>query len=127
MTVSIVPGIESNRTVYQVLDDLGRYGRVWTEIDDEEANEPTILRWIIEGQFKRPLRVIAFNTGEGWSRDVTREIAEKLLDLNNAGTGGAKVVPGADERPPASAEAASASSKPTLVAKAIYDFHLVFS
>src|SRR5262249_30402078 len=29
---------------------------------------------------------IAFNTGEGWSQDVTREIAEKLLDLNNAGT-----------------------------------------
>src|SRR5262245_54438542 len=86
MTVSIVPGIESNRTVYQVLDDLGRYGRVWTEIDDEEANEPTILRWIIEGQFKCPLRVIAFNTGEGWSRDVTREIAGKLLDLNNVGT-----------------------------------------
>jgi hypothetical protein len=62
MTVSIVPGIESNRTVYQVLDDLGRYGRVWTEIGDEEANEPTIIRWIVEGQFKRPLRVIAFNT-----------------------------------------------------------------
>ena len=86
MTVSIVPGIESNRAVYQVLDDLGRYGRVWTELDDEEANEPTIIRWIIEGQFKRPLRVIAFNTGEGWSRDVTREIAVKLLDLNNMGT-----------------------------------------
>jgi hypothetical protein len=50
------------------------------------ANEPTIIRWIIEGQFKRPLRVIAFNTEEGWSRDVTREIAEKMLDLNNAGT-----------------------------------------
>jgi hypothetical protein len=35
MTVSIVRGIESNRAVYQVLDDLGRYGRVWTEIGDE--------------------------------------------------------------------------------------------
>ena len=86
MAVSIVPGIESNRAVYQVLDDLGRYGPVWNEIGDEEANEPTIIRWIIEGQFKRPLRVIAFNTGEGWSRDVTREIAEKVLDLNNMGT-----------------------------------------
>jgi len=83
---SIVPAPENNYTVYQVLDDLGRYGRVWTEIGDKEANEPTIIRWIIEGQFKRPLRVIAFNTEEGWSRDVTREIAEKLLDLNNAGT-----------------------------------------
>jgi hypothetical protein len=84
MSVSIVPA-ENNHTVYQVFDDLGRYGCVWTELGDEEANEPTIIRWIIEGQFKRPLRVIAFNTEEGWSRDVTREIAEKLLDLNNAG------------------------------------------
>jgi hypothetical protein len=86
MPVSIVPGIESNRAVYQVLDDLGRYGRVWTELADDEANEPTIIRWIIEGQFKRPLRIIAFNTGEGWSGDVTREIAEKVLDLNKMGT-----------------------------------------
>jgi hypothetical protein len=77
MSVSIVP-TENNHTVYQVFDDLGRYGRVWTELGDEEANEPTIIRWIIEGQ--------SFNTEEGWSRDVTREIAEKLLDLNNAGT-----------------------------------------
>jgi len=77
---------EGTHTVYQVFDDLGRYGRVWTELGDEEANEATIIRWIIEGQFKRPLRVIAFNTEEGWSRDVTREIAEKLRDLNNAGT-----------------------------------------
>ena len=48
MSVSIVPA-ENNHTVYQVFDDLGRYGRVWTELGDEEANEPTIIRWIIEG------------------------------------------------------------------------------
>ena len=58
MSVSIVPAV-NNHTVYQVFDDLGRYGRVWTELGDEEANEPTIIRWMIEGQFKRPLRVIA--------------------------------------------------------------------
>jgi hypothetical protein len=38
MTVSIVPGIESNRAVYQVLDDLGRYGRVWTELGKGNLN-----------------------------------------------------------------------------------------
>jgi hypothetical protein len=41
--------------------------------------------------------------------------------------GGAKVVPGVNERPPASAEAVSASSKPTLVAIAIYDFPISLS
>jgi len=64
MSVSIVPAV-NNHTVYQVFDDLGRYGRVWTELGDEEANKPAIIRWMIEGQFKRPLRVIAFNTEEG--------------------------------------------------------------
>jgi hypothetical protein len=42
MSVSIVPA-ENNHTVYQVFDDLGRYGRVWTELGDDEANEPTII------------------------------------------------------------------------------------
>jgi hypothetical protein len=32
------------------------------------------------------LTSLHFNTMEGWSRDVTREIAEKVLDLNNMGT-----------------------------------------
>jgi len=84
MPTSIVP--DTHNTVYLVLDDVGTFGNVWIETGEEEANEPTIIRWIIEEQFKCPLRVIAFNTDEGWSRDVSREIAEKLLDLNRAGT-----------------------------------------
>jgi len=27
-----------------------------------------------------PVRVIAFNTAEGWSRDVTEDIAREMLD-----------------------------------------------
>ena len=84
MAASLVP--DSHNTVYLVLDDITPFGHVWIETGEEEANEPTIIRWLIEEQFKRPLRVIAFNTEEGWSRDVSREIAEKLLDLNSAGT-----------------------------------------
>ena len=84
MAASLVP--ESHNTVYLVLDDVTPFGRIWIETNEEEANEPTIIRWLIAEQFKRPVRVIAFNTDEGWSRDVSREIAEKLLDLNSAGT-----------------------------------------
>ena len=32
----------------------------------------------MEGQFGNPVRVIAFNTAAGWSRDVTEEIAREL-------------------------------------------------
>jgi hypothetical protein len=87
METSIVPSASANfRTVYQVLDHLGQHGHVWIEIGDEDANEETIIQWIVEGQFSHPLRVIAFNTDEGWARDVTRDIAWKLLELNRNGT-----------------------------------------
>jgi len=86
MPTSIVPDNDNTHTVYLVLDDVTPFGHVWIETGEEEANEPTIVQWLIEEQFKRPLRVIAFNTEEGRSRDVSREIAEKLLDLNSAGT-----------------------------------------
>ena len=51
-----------------VLDDVTPFGHIWIETNEEEANEPTIIRWLIAEQFKRPVRVIAFNTDEGWSR-----------------------------------------------------------
>jgi hypothetical protein len=33
---------------------------------------------LLEGQYSAPVRVVAFNTAEGWSRDVTKEIAAEL-------------------------------------------------
>ena len=35
----------------------------------------TIVRNMIFGEYRNPLRVVAFNTVEGWSRDVSEEIA----------------------------------------------------
>jgi hypothetical protein len=32
----------------------------------------------MDGQFSNPVRVVAFNTAEGWSRDVSEEIADEL-------------------------------------------------
>jgi hypothetical protein len=84
MSISLVPR-DSERTVYQVLDDIGEYGHVWREIGDAEANEQTVVEWIAEGECQNPVRVVAFNTDEGWSRDVTREVALKLLDLSRQG------------------------------------------
>jgi len=79
MQTGIVPNTE--HTTYLVL----QYGKVWHEVGDGEANETTIAQWINEGQFSPPVRVVAFNTEQGWSRDVTHEIATKLLDLNQEG------------------------------------------
>lgn len=84
MSISLVPR-DTECTVYQVLDDIGEYGNVWREIGDAEANEQTIVEWIAEGECEHPVRVVAFNTDEAWSRDVTREVAFKLLDLSRQG------------------------------------------
>jgi len=45
--------------------------RIWREIADSEANEPTIIADIIANQYECPLRVVAFNIEERWARDVT--------------------------------------------------------
>jgi hypothetical protein len=33
---------------------------------------------LLEGQYKNPIRVVAFNTAEKWSEDVSGEVAQEL-------------------------------------------------
>jgi hypothetical protein len=32
----------------------------------------------MDGQYKAPARVVAFNTAEGWSRDVSQDLADDI-------------------------------------------------
>jgi hypothetical protein len=74
---SIVPkGDDQN--VYLVVDDLGRNGRVYRESDVEAADLETVILDLLSGEYKDPARVVAFNTFEGWSQDVSTDIAQEL-------------------------------------------------
>jgi hypothetical protein len=74
---SIVPnGFE--RDIYIVLDDFGRLGRAWRETDEAGTSRATLVRNLLDGQYENPVRVVVFNTAEGWSRDVTVDIADEL-------------------------------------------------
>jgi hypothetical protein len=74
---SIIPGGEP--TVYLVMDDLGgRLGRIWREVEAEATDYETVIRDLLSGQYSNPVRVVSFNIAEGWSRDVSAEIAEDL-------------------------------------------------
>jgi hypothetical protein len=74
---SIAPnGLE--RDIYIVLDDFGRLGRAWRETDEAGTSRATLVRNLLEGQYENPVRVVVFNTAEGWSRDVTVDIADEL-------------------------------------------------
>ena len=76
-TPSIVPNGD-DQTVYLVKDDLGRLGAVWREADDEATDLETVITDLLTGQYKDPVRVIAFNTAERWSQDVSEDVAHEL-------------------------------------------------
>lgn len=60
-------------TVYIVLNDYGKLGSAYVETDETQADESVVISNIIDGQYCRPMRVISFNTHQGWSRDVTEQ------------------------------------------------------
>jgi hypothetical protein len=37
-----------------------------------------MIRNLLNDLYENPVRVVAFNIAEGWSRDVTREIADEV-------------------------------------------------
>ena len=67
-------------TVYLVVNDFGEFGRAFVETDIAEADRETVIRNFVSGQYSNALRVVAFNTAEGWSRDVSEDIAGEVLE-----------------------------------------------
>jgi hypothetical protein len=68
---ALAPG-QPDVTVHIVLNDFGAMDRAYVETDEADADEATIVDYILSGQYSHPLRVIAFNTAEGWSRTPRR-------------------------------------------------------
>jgi hypothetical protein len=68
---SIAPhGAEQD--TYIVLDEIGPIGRAW------RTDRQRVVGDLLSGEFSNPVRVVAFNTFEGWSRDVTVDIADEM-------------------------------------------------
>jgi hypothetical protein len=75
---SIVPDPD-DRDIYLVLDEFGgRLGRAWRETDEDRTDRQIVITDLMTGQYSDPVRVVAFNTAEGWSRDATNDIADEL-------------------------------------------------
>lgn len=75
---SLVP-LSFDVTVHLVLDDFGNLGRAYLEADEEKADRETVIQNLLIGEYRRPVRVIAFNTAEFWSRDVSEDIAWEVV------------------------------------------------
>jgi hypothetical protein len=72
---SIVPDVV-DRNIYLVR--FRQAWRSWRETDEQSTDRAAVIQDLLEGQYSGPVRVIAFNTAEGWSRDVSEEIADEL-------------------------------------------------
>jgi hypothetical protein len=72
----IVP-FGADQTIYLIVDCVGA-GSACREIEVERPDCDTVTTELLAGQFSAPVRVIAFNTLEHWSRDISKEIAEEI-------------------------------------------------
>ena len=66
-------------TVHIVLDDFGKAGRVYRETPEEDATLGSVVDDLLTGKFNNPVRVVAFNTAEGWSRDISKDVAREVV------------------------------------------------
>lgn len=77
--------------IYLVLEDFGaRAGCSWRETDEQDTEFETIIRDLITGQYAYPVRIVAFNAVDGWSRDATSEVAD---ELGERAAGNAEITP----------------------------------
>jgi hypothetical protein len=57
------------------LDDFGAAGLAYRETNDAHTTLADVIDDLLTGQYSNPVRVVAFNTGEGWARDVSENVA----------------------------------------------------
>ena len=57
-----------------------RTGLAYVETALDEADRETVIRNFLSGQYGNALRVVAFNGAEGWSQDVSEDVAHEVLD-----------------------------------------------
>ena len=53
-------------------------GRAYCETDVEATDLETVIQDLLDGQYSNPVRVVSFNTAEGWSRDISANVAGEL-------------------------------------------------
>jgi hypothetical protein len=75
-TPRIVP-YGADQTAYFVVDCFAS-GSVYREAEVERTDLETVISDLLTGQFNDPVRVIAFNTLEHWSDDMSDQVAAEI-------------------------------------------------
>ena len=64
----------ADETIYRVVDSSG----AGSETEVERTDLKAVIADFLSGQFNCPIRVVAFNTLEHWTEDVSREVAAEI-------------------------------------------------
>ena len=78
----------ADQTVYLVVDSFGSRDAVYRQAEFEFAEIETAVDELLAGRFNNPVRVIAYNTLEHWTEDVSAQIAAEIqsrCDINGEG------------------------------------------
>src|SRR6476660_9154161 len=70
--------IDRRQTVYLVADDMGQAGKVWRQSECEHSDQEAVIQGMLAGEYRSPIRVVAFNITEHWCEDVSAEVAHEL-------------------------------------------------
>jgi hypothetical protein len=54
-------------------------GRACYETNPERADLETTITELASGQYDNPVRVVAFNTADGWAKHVSEHIAREIM------------------------------------------------
>ena len=68
----------ADQTIYIVVDSIAARGSGGQETQVERADFDTVVSEFIAGQFGDPIRVVAFNTLEHWSQDLSSDVAAEI-------------------------------------------------
>jgi hypothetical protein len=75
----LFPSLDAD--IHLVLCRFGRAGLAYVETDPAEADATTVVKNLLHGRYDQPLRVIALNADEGWSKDVSEAMAHKVREI----------------------------------------------
>jgi hypothetical protein len=65
----------ADETIFVVVENTGAGG---VEREVERSDLETVVADLLAGQFEDPVRVLAFNTLEHWSKDLSADVAREI-------------------------------------------------
>src|ERR1700752_3616801 len=75
----------ADETIFVVIENAGAPGGVEREV--ERSDLETVVADLLAGQFEDPVRVLAFNTLEHWSKDLSADVAREIQVRSDRGGG----------------------------------------